>query len=164
MHATRTQPTIRRLGEPGDLGWVIQGHGEVYDTEFGWNTDFEALVAQIVTDFAADHDPKREAAWIAELASRRVGCIFLVADPDDPATAKLRILLVHPGAAATASAGTWSTSASTSRARPSMCACACGPTTLSKRRDGSIWHAASPSPTSNRITPSASTSSARPTS
>jgi GNAT superfamily N-acetyltransferase len=89
-----SQPTIRPLGEPGDLGWVIQAHGEVYATEFGWNTDFEALVARIVADYAAGHDPRREAAWIAELDGRRVGCVFLVADED--ATAKLRILLVHP--------------------------------------------------------------------
>lgn len=87
---------IRSLGEPGDLGWVVQAHGEVYASEFGWNTDFEALVARIVADFAAAHDPAREAAWIAELDGRRVGCIFCVADPDDPATARLRILLVHP--------------------------------------------------------------------
>jgi GNAT superfamily N-acetyltransferase len=96
MRSTTTQPTIRPLGAPGDLGWVIHAHGEVYDAEFGWNTDFETLVARIVADYAADHDPRREAAWIAELEGRRVGCIFLVADPDAPAAAKLRILLVHP--------------------------------------------------------------------
>jgi GNAT superfamily N-acetyltransferase len=88
--------TIRPLDRPGDLGWVVQAHGEVYDTEFGWNTDFEALVARIVADYAADHDPSREAAWIAELDGHRVGCVFCVHDPDDDASAKLRILLVHP--------------------------------------------------------------------
>jgi GNAT superfamily N-acetyltransferase len=96
MRASTTPPKIRPLGRPGDLGWVIQTHGEVYAAEFGWNTDFEALVARIVADYATSHDPKREAAWIAELDGRRVGCIFLVADPDDPTVAKLRILLVHP--------------------------------------------------------------------
>jgi GNAT superfamily N-acetyltransferase len=71
-------------------------HGEVYDAEFGWNTDFEALVARIVADYATAHDPELEAAWIAELDGRRVGCVFCVADPDVPNVAKLRILLVHP--------------------------------------------------------------------
>jgi GNAT superfamily N-acetyltransferase len=71
-------------------------HGEVYATEFGWDTSFEALVAKIVADYAAGQDPEREAAWIAELDGRRVGCIFCVADPDDTGTALLRILLVHP--------------------------------------------------------------------
>jgi GNAT superfamily N-acetyltransferase len=71
-------------------------HGEVYAHEFGWDTSFEALVADIVARYAANHDPGRETAWIAELAGRRVGCVFCVADPDRDGTAVLRILLVHP--------------------------------------------------------------------
>jgi GNAT superfamily N-acetyltransferase len=70
-------------------------HGEVYASEFGWDTSMEALIARIVADYANGNDPRREAAWIAELDGRRVGCVFCVAD-DDPATARLRILLVHP--------------------------------------------------------------------
>jgi GNAT superfamily N-acetyltransferase len=88
------EPTIRPLGRPGDLGWVVMAHGEVYAAEFGWNGEFEALVARIVADYAAGHDPEREAAWIAELGGRRVGCVFLVARDGD--TAQLRILLVDP--------------------------------------------------------------------
>ncbi|WP_231618916.1 GNAT family N-acetyltransferase [Nonomuraea sp. SBT364] len=87
---------IRRLGRPGDLGWVVMAHGETYAAEFGWDGDFEALVARIVADYAADHDPAREAAWIAELDGRRVGCVFCVAA--DRTTAQLRILLVDPAA------------------------------------------------------------------
>jgi GNAT superfamily N-acetyltransferase len=71
-------------------------HGEFYAAEFGWNTSFEALVARIVADYANDHDDAREAAWIAELEGRRVGCVFCVAA--DERTAQLRILLVDPGA------------------------------------------------------------------
>lgn len=96
----RTQPTstplIRRLGNAGDLGWVVMAHGEIYTREFGWDTTFEALVARIVADFAAGHDPRREAAWIAEFEGRRVGCVFCVAA--DETTAQLRILLVDPAA------------------------------------------------------------------
>jgi GNAT superfamily N-acetyltransferase len=70
-------------------------NGEVYASEFGWDVGYEALVARIVADYAADYDPAREAAWIAEHDDgRRAGCIFCVADPDDAATAKLRLLLV----------------------------------------------------------------------
>lgn len=87
---------IRPLDRPGDLGWVVMAHGEVYDTEFGWDTTFEALVTRIVSDYAAGHDPVREAAWIAELDDARAGCVFCVAE--DEQTAKLRILLVHPHA------------------------------------------------------------------
>jgi GNAT superfamily N-acetyltransferase len=88
--------TIRPLGQPGDLGWVVMAHGEVYAAEFGWNGEFEALVARIVADYAAGPDPGREAAWVAELGGRRVGCVFLMAR--DPETAQLRILLVDPSA------------------------------------------------------------------
>lgn len=88
---------VRRADQPGDLGWVVMAHGEVYHQQFGWNTDFEALVAKIVADYALDHDPSREAAWIAEVDGQRAGCIFLVAS-DEPTIAKLRILLVTPTA------------------------------------------------------------------
>jgi len=88
---------IRELGRPGDLGWVIKAHGEMYAAEHGWDTDFEALVARIVADYANDHDPARENAWIAELDGKRVGCVFCV-DGRDGATAVLRILLVDPAA------------------------------------------------------------------
>jgi GNAT superfamily N-acetyltransferase len=90
------QVIIRRLGDPGDLGWVVMAHGELYATEFGWDTSFEALVAHIVADYAADHDPVREAAWIAEMDGRRVGCVFCVRADDT--TAQLRILLVDASA------------------------------------------------------------------
>jgi GNAT superfamily N-acetyltransferase len=85
---------IRPLGEPGDLGWVVMAHGESYAEQFGWNGEFEALVARIVADYAASHDPAREAAWIAEVDGARAGCVFCVAEDAD--TAKLRILLVDP--------------------------------------------------------------------
>ena len=88
---------VRPLGRPGDLGWVVMAHGEVYDAEFGWDPSFEALVARIVADYANDHDLAREAAWVAELDGARVGCVFCVA-ADDTTAQLLRILLVHPSA------------------------------------------------------------------
>jgi GNAT superfamily N-acetyltransferase len=94
--AQRRQVTIRRLDEPGDLGWVIQAHGEVYAAEYGWDTSFEALVARIVADFASANDPAREAAWIAEVDDKRAGCVFCVAADEE--TAQLRILLTLPTA------------------------------------------------------------------
>jgi GNAT superfamily N-acetyltransferase len=89
---------VRRLGEPGDLGWVVMAHAELYAAEFGWNAEFETLVVRIVGDYLDDIDHRGTAAWIAELGGERVGCVFCIADPDDPDAAKLRILLVHPSA------------------------------------------------------------------
>jgi GNAT superfamily N-acetyltransferase len=88
--------TIRPIGQPDDLGWVVMAHGEVYHREFGWDTSFETLVAQIVADYANTPEPARQAAWIAELDGERVGCVFCVPADGDGGTAKLRILLVHP--------------------------------------------------------------------
>ena len=90
------QARIRPLGEPGDLGWVVMKHGELYAAEYGWDTTFEALVARIVADYGAGPDPAREGAWIAELGGRRVGCVFCVAA--DERTAQLRLLLVDQAA------------------------------------------------------------------
>jgi GNAT superfamily N-acetyltransferase len=87
---------IRELGAPGDLGWVIKAHGEIYAREYGWDGTFEALVARIVADYAGRPDTGREAAWIAEVGGRRAGCIFCCAAGEQ--TAQLRILLVEPWA------------------------------------------------------------------
>lgn len=88
---------IRRADRPGDLGWVVQAHGEVYARQFGWDATFEALVARIVADYGTEHDDTREAGWIADVDGERAGCVFLVAG-DEPGQAKLRILLVTPSA------------------------------------------------------------------
>jgi DNA-binding MarR family transcriptional regulator/GNAT superfamily N-acetyltransferase len=87
---------VLRPPGPGDYGWIVARHGALYAAEHGWDTSFEGLVARIVSDFLAGHDPAREAAWIAEVDGEPVGCVFCVAR--DETTAQLRILLVEPDA------------------------------------------------------------------
>ena len=85
---------VLRQPRPGDLGWVVARHGELYAEEYGWDAGFESLVAGIVADFSRGRDGER--AWIAEVDGHRVGCVFCMRD--DASTARLRVLLVEPDA------------------------------------------------------------------
>ena len=86
----------RTAARPGDMGWIVERHGAIYAEEYGWNSEFEALVARIVADFMRSHDAARERCWIAELEGKRVGSVLLVRHSG--AVAKLRILFVEPAA------------------------------------------------------------------
>jgi len=91
------EPTIAvRPYRIGDLGWAIEQHGRLYAKEFGWNGEFEALVATLFARFATNHDPQSEQFWVAEVDGERVGCVFVVRNEKDPRTAQLRCLLVDP--------------------------------------------------------------------
>ena len=87
---------VLRQPKPGDLGWVVARHAELYAREYGWAENFEGICAQIVADFVSKYDPKRERCWIAEMDGQNVGCVFLVKDTET--VARLRLLLVDPGA------------------------------------------------------------------
>jgi GNAT superfamily N-acetyltransferase len=86
---------LRELGRPGDLGWVVMAHGQIYAQEYGWDSSCEALVARIVADYA-NTEGMRQRAWIADVDGERVGCVFCV--EADTKTAQLRLLLVDPRA------------------------------------------------------------------
>ena len=87
---------VLRQPRPGDLGWVVARHAELYAREYGWTEEFEGLCAQIVADFASNSDSKRERCWIAEMDGQNVGSVFLVKDSEK--VARLRLLLVDPSA------------------------------------------------------------------
>lgn len=87
-------PAILRDPRPGDMGWVVQSHGALYAREYGFDSSFEGLVAEIAGKFLTSFDASRERCWIADIDGVQVGSVFLVRQSDD--VAKLRLLLVDP--------------------------------------------------------------------
>jgi DNA-binding MarR family transcriptional regulator/GNAT superfamily N-acetyltransferase len=81
---------------PGDFGWIVTRHAEIYAQEYGWVAPFEGVCAQIVADFVNNHDRKRERCWIAELGSERIGTVMLAKDSAN--VARIRLLLLEPEA------------------------------------------------------------------
>jgi DNA-binding MarR family transcriptional regulator/N-acetylglutamate synthase-like GNAT family acetyltransferase len=92
----RKVPYILRPHQSGDMGWVVHRHGVLYAEEYGWDEQFEALVADIVARFIQRYNPKRERCWIAEKDGENIGSVFLMKKSDT--VAQLRLLLVEPKA------------------------------------------------------------------
>jgi len=95
LSGERGEITLDDLG-PGDAGWLIQQHGEIYQRDQGFDHSFEALVAQILADYLRQRDPQNERAFIARQDGRRLGSIFCMRKDAD--TAQLRLFLLVPQA------------------------------------------------------------------
>ncbi|KQP39015.1 helix-turn-helix domain-containing GNAT family N-acetyltransferase [Pseudorhodoferax sp. Leaf274] len=94
--APRPRTAVLREPRPGDMGWVVQQHGEIYAREYGWDARFEALVADIAARFVRGFQPGWERCWIAELDGQRVGSVFVARK--SARVAQLRMLILAPAA------------------------------------------------------------------
>jgi DNA-binding MarR family transcriptional regulator/predicted N-acetyltransferase YhbS len=99
LMAGERQEIVIRRHQPGDIGAIVAGQARIYAGEFGWNDEFEALVAEIGAAFLKSHDPIRERAFIAERAGEVVGSVFCVDGGEG--VAKLRMLYVDAAARGT---------------------------------------------------------------
>ncbi len=82
---------IRRF-TAADRDWLVAEHRDHYAAAEGFDAGFGVLVASIIDDFLADHDPAREAGFVAWKEGQRLGSIFCVGL--DQETAKLRLFLL----------------------------------------------------------------------
>lgn len=87
-----TRTALLRDLKPGDMGWVVQQHGEIYWREYGWNIEFEGMAAGIAAELIKNFDPEWERGWIAELDGERVGSVFVVRK--SRTVAQLRMLIL----------------------------------------------------------------------
>ncbi|MDA1372664.1 MAG: GNAT family N-acetyltransferase [Proteobacteria bacterium] len=63
-----------RTHQPGDLGWIISTHGEIYSREFGFDGSFEINIAdKVLKYFSTEDDFNR--VWIAMVDDKRAGSV-----------------------------------------------------------------------------------------
>ena len=87
--------TIRYELRAGDLGRIIELHGECYDALPGFGLTFEAFVARTIAEYVLDVGANGR-IWLAEREGRVVGCTAVVLRDD--ARGQLRWVLVAPSA------------------------------------------------------------------
>ncbi|MBL8805432.1 MAG: MarR family transcriptional regulator [Rhodospirillales bacterium] len=77
----------------GDMGMITAAQARLYAREYGWNGEFEALVAEIAAKFIREFDPAREHCWIVERRGEIAGSIFLVKESES--VAKIRLVYLE---------------------------------------------------------------------
>jgi len=85
--------SIRTELRPGDIGYAIYMHGELYGREYGYGIQFETYVAKGLCEFYEKYDPARNRVWICEHNNRMIGFLLLM---DRGNAAQLRYFLIQP--------------------------------------------------------------------
>lgn len=65
-----------RNHQPGDLGWIISVHGEIYSHEFDFDGSFETNIADKVVQYFSHADDFNR-VWIALVDDKRAGSVAL---------------------------------------------------------------------------------------
>ena len=91
-------PVVVRGHRLGELGWLTHRQGLLYNQQFGWNIEFEALIAGIYSQFQFAPEAPAKDLWVAEQDGGIVGSIFVMPSDGLPGSAQLRMLYVEPAA------------------------------------------------------------------
>jgi DNA-binding MarR family transcriptional regulator/GNAT superfamily N-acetyltransferase len=91
-------PLVLRPHRLGELGWLIHRQGLLYNQQFGWNAEFEALIAGLYRDFEQAPASPPKALWVAERQNTVIGSVFVVPSEGREGAAQLRMLYVEPEA------------------------------------------------------------------
>ncbi|WP_217603239.1 helix-turn-helix domain-containing GNAT family N-acetyltransferase [Chitinophaga sp. GbtcB8] len=79
---------------PGDVGYLIYLHGEIYAKETGYNLEFEGYVCKTFYDFLQNYHPSKDRVFLATYKNRIVGAAAILGHSKE--LGQLRWLLVHP--------------------------------------------------------------------
>jgi DNA-binding MarR family transcriptional regulator/N-acetylglutamate synthase-like GNAT family acetyltransferase len=91
---TLTDLVFRNELQPGDVGYLIYLHGDIYAKETAYNLEFEAYVCKTFHDFLQKYDPAKDRVFLATYQQRIVGAVAILGH--SPELAQLRWLLVQP--------------------------------------------------------------------
>ena len=89
-------PVLLRAHESGDMGWIIQRHAQLYQLEYRWNANFEAVCARIAAEFIENFDSTTDRCWIADNGEQRLGSALVV--NAGAGSAQIRLVLIEPAA------------------------------------------------------------------
>ena len=98
MAEDESQDWQLRTFRSGDVGMIGARQAALYAEEWGWGQPLEAIIYDIAARFLREFKAGREQCWVAERNGTMLGGVFLVEEPDEPDTARLRLLYVEPEA------------------------------------------------------------------
>lgn len=93
-----TEPIVLRSHRIGELGWLIHRQAVLYAAQFGWNSEFESLIARIYHEHESAPGTPPKALWVADQGGSVMGSVFVTPRPGHEDTAQLRMLYVEPAA------------------------------------------------------------------
>ncbi|MFB6456112.1 GNAT family N-acetyltransferase [Chitinophaga sp. Hz27] len=93
-HTSGGEVTFRQQLLPGDVGYLIYLHGELYAKEIGYNLEFEGHVCKSFSEFLSTYSVAKDRVFLAVSGGKIVGSVAILGSTRY--LAQLRWFLVHP--------------------------------------------------------------------